>query len=399
MAAAVPCKKLQVLNGFNNYIGIVRAHTNFSIELLDQCKEEICHAIWGETNPDISGIGVCIGYAIELAVGFLLAAFMMFIRQRQGRKWEFFQIVTKKGLEAFFEFAIYFAVAIELATIIMLVNKDFGISTADFGANEAQNALAIAVMCIIPLVYPIALLPARIFHPESTRQHLADRKAEDKERRHKFRLIMFSLVIVLFFYPFLSQCIHNWAELRVGQAAGGGTEGVVLITGEEYERVKNMCFGDIDRFTDAEHWLLAICEIIASLLLFLFTLWYAMGAGLQRWKEGEKFSGKEHQATKVLSRIHEKLQRGWHGHRGMLLFLPITFGSCLLWCIFRLRRMQAAAAEHMGNEYEGNNWGFGQIVGIIIFAPVVVDMGFAAWSARYLLGWGDYDALSSRESF
>lgn len=98
---------------------------------------------------------------------------------------------------------------------------------------------------------------------------------------------MFSLVIVLFFYPFLSQCIHNWAELRVGQAAGGGTEGVVLITGEEYESVKNMCFGDIDRFTDAEHWLLAICEIIASLLLFLFTLWYAMGAGLQRWKEGE----------------------------------------------------------------------------------------------------------------
>ncbi|KAF9871577.1 hypothetical protein CkaCkLH20_10988 [Colletotrichum karsti] len=393
MADGIRCSELRLLTKFDTYIIAVKNETNFTRDALEVCKTEICLAIWGETNPDISGIGVSIGYAVDLCLGFCFAIATLLIQQRRGRKWEFFQVVTKRGFEAFFEFAVYFAIAVELATIIMLVNKDFGVTTADFGANEAQNALAIAVVCVIPLVYPIALLPARMFHPESAVQHSFHRKPGDDARRHVFRLILFCLVVTLFFYPFLSQCIHNWGPLRIGEGGGGGGGGETLITAAEWALVKDMCFGSIDRFTDVEHWLLAVCEIIASLLIFLFTLWHAMGVGLKRWRDADDFSGTERKTTVALSRAQDVLQRGWHGHRIMLLFLPVVLGSPILWCIFRLRRIQAEAAAHMDNEYPGDNWGFGQIVGIIIFAPVVADMAFAGWSARSLLGLGEYEAV------
>ncbi|KAF4871078.1 hypothetical protein CGCSCA1_v009689 [Colletotrichum siamense] len=396
MADNISCSELQILKEFDKYIIAVEKETNFTDEFLSSCRKDICGAIWGDTNPDISGIGVSIGYAVELALGFSLAIIVLLIRQRQGRRWEFFQIVTKKGLEAFFEFAVYFAIAVELATTVMLVNKDFGINTAGFGANEAQNALAIAIICVIPLVYPIALLPTRMFHPESARQKAIERKSEQEDKKHKFRLLLFCLVVVLFFYPFLSQCIHNWGPLRVGERAG--KNGSTLIKLDDWARIQQMCFGHVGRLTDAEYWLLAVCEIIASLLILLFTLWHAMGVGLQRWKDEEKFQGKEGKGTVMLSRTRNVLQRGWHGHRIMLLFLPVVLGGVLLWCIFRLRNIQEAAAFRLEIDYSGNDWGFGQIVGIIIFAPVVADMGFAAWTSWSLLGRDEYDTVSSQGS-
>ncbi|KAL2875112.1 hypothetical protein SGCOL_009684 [Colletotrichum sp. CLE4] len=227
------CASLEDLNDFNLYIEQLKSTTSFNITELDRCKEEICGAIWGDANPDISGIGVSIGYAVELALGFVLASLILIIRQRHGPRAEFFQLVLKAGFDAFFEFAIYFAVAIELAAIVMLVNKDFGISTAGFGANEAQIALAVSVVCILPLLYPIALLPLDLFHPESERQAQQNsRKLQQRQRRRRdFSLMLFALVCVLFFYPFLSQCIHNWAPLRVGEGNGG--DGKPYVTKEE----------------------------------------------------------------------------------------------------------------------------------------------------------------------
>ncbi|KAK2780419.1 hypothetical protein CKAH01_00363 [Colletotrichum kahawae] len=396
MADIMSCSELRILKNFGKYILAVETETNFTDEFLLSCKEDICGAIWGDTNSDISEIGASIGYAVELALGFSLATVVLLIRQRQGRRWEFFQIITKKGLEAFFEFAVYFAIAVELATTVMLVNTDFGINAAAFEANEAQTALAIAVICVIPLVYPIALLPTRMFHLESATQKAMNGKSEQEYRRQNFRLLLFCLVIVLFFYPFLSQCIHNWGPLRVGE--GAGKDGSTLITHDEWPRIQKMCFGHVGRLTDAEYWLLATCEIIASLLIFFFTLWHAMGVGLQRWKDEEKFHGKEGKGTIMLSRTRNVLQRVWHGHRIMLLFLPVVLGGVLLWCIFRLRNIQEAAAVRLGIDYSGNDWGFGQIVSIIIFAPVVADMGFAAWTSWSLLGRDEYDAVSTQGS-
>lgn len=329
-------------------------------------------------------------------MGFALAAIVLLIRQRQGGRWEFFQIIIKKALESFFEFAVYFAVAVELATTVMLVNKDFGIAADGFGVNEVQNSLAFAIICVIPLVYPIALLPTMIFHPESARQKAIDRHSGQQEKRQKFRLLLFCLVVVLFFYPLLSQFIRNWGPLQVGEGAERSSS--TLITQLEWVHIQHACSEHVDKLTDAEFWLFYVCEIISSLLIVLFALWHAMGVGLQRWKNDEKLHGQEVKGTFVLSRTHKMLQRVWHGHQTLLLFLPVAFGGALLWCIFRLRNIQEAAAVWLEVDYSGNDWGFGQIVGLLIFAPVIAETGFAAWTSWSLLGRDEYDTVSSQGS-
>ncbi|KXH65934.1 hypothetical protein CSAL01_10801 [Colletotrichum salicis] len=125
-----------------------------------------------------------------------------------------------------------------------------------------------------------------------------------------------------------------------------------------------------------------------------------MELGLRRLQTQDRYTGKDRERTVTLSRTRRFVERAWASQslvQALLLFVPLFFGCVLLWCIFRLRSFQAAAAaSNMGSEYAGNDWGFGQIVGIIFFAPVPMEMLFAAWEARSLVLRNDYDSVSSR---
>lgn len=57
MATQVSCKDLKILYNLKDYLFTVESQTQYSTAALEECKDEICRAIWGETNPDISGIG------------------------------------------------------------------------------------------------------------------------------------------------------------------------------------------------------------------------------------------------------------------------------------------------------------------------------------------------------
>lgn len=52
------CTSLQSLGVFNEYLEQLRYETNFVESNLAQCRKEICLAIWGGRNSDISGIAV-----------------------------------------------------------------------------------------------------------------------------------------------------------------------------------------------------------------------------------------------------------------------------------------------------------------------------------------------------
>ncbi|RGP72032.1 hypothetical protein FLONG3_6931 [Fusarium longipes] len=143
MSVTPNCTKLSSLDDFNEYIEQLRVETNFDANNLNLCRKDICNVIWGTGNPDISGIGNSIGYVLEITLGCGLALTAITTRMKQGRNWTFVQFVTSAGLEAFFDFAIYFALSIIIASIVVLVNKDFSVSTSGFGATEAEIALAI----------------------------------------------------------------------------------------------------------------------------------------------------------------------------------------------------------------------------------------------------------------
>ncbi|KAH6888192.1 hypothetical protein B0T10DRAFT_562605 [Thelonectria olida] len=371
------CTSLQSLHGFDDYLKQLRIETDFTKSNLTYCKQYICVAIWGGGNPDISGIGISIGYVVQIALAVGLAAAVMIGQDKQGHKWTCLQSVTKAGFEAFFSFAIYFALSANIASIVVLVDKDFGVSTAGFGASEAEIALAMSVACILPLVYPIGLLPVRI----ESRESRAERKIEEERQNHGLRLLLFSLLGVVFLYPFVSQALHNWAPLRIGEGKGPG--GSTLVTDEEFSRVEEMCFGTIGRFTSWESRLLAGAEMAASILIYLCIIWHLVIAHVRRMERDDVEMDDHRRITAAMSQARAYMEMPWKRSklmRGLFLFIPAALNGILLYCIFRLRDIQERMLRGIEREYAGNEWGFGQIVSIIMFAPVVVEMAFTGWT-------------------
>jgi hypothetical protein len=58
------------------------------------------------------------------------------------------------------------------------------------------------------------------------------------------------------------------------------------------------------------------------------------------------------------------------------LFAVVGLSVPLLWVIFTLRRLQEEMSEDMGQEYNGKDWGFGQIVSVVLCIPVGVEMAY-----------------------
>ncbi len=70
----VKCSNLASRSSFPKYITAIRNATGNNFTLVDQCQAEVCNALWGSGNPDISGIGVSQCYffrsRLRLADGF-----------------------------------------------------------------------------------------------------------------------------------------------------------------------------------------------------------------------------------------------------------------------------------------------------------------------------------------
>jgi len=52
------CSLLIARKDFASYVQELNLTTGFNVTLLEACKGDICNALWGDGNADISGIGV-----------------------------------------------------------------------------------------------------------------------------------------------------------------------------------------------------------------------------------------------------------------------------------------------------------------------------------------------------
>ncbi|KAF4456533.1 hypothetical protein F53441_1365 [Fusarium austroafricanum] len=146
----IDCSQWTELNDISQYIQDLDSKTHFDQRILEPCRNEICNAIYGTGNPDISGIGVACGYVLEITLSVVLSLEVILLkRSDKNNQWYH---VAKTVLGAFFESAAYFTLSLQLATITVLVRKDYGISTADLGAIEAHISQSVAVVSMIPLL-------------------------------------------------------------------------------------------------------------------------------------------------------------------------------------------------------------------------------------------------------
>lgn len=62
----VNCTALATRSSFPVYIQALRDQSTNNFTLLSVCKPEVCNALWGTGNADISGIGVRLSYSVLL---------------------------------------------------------------------------------------------------------------------------------------------------------------------------------------------------------------------------------------------------------------------------------------------------------------------------------------------
>ncbi|KAI1021696.1 hypothetical protein LB503_013276 [Fusarium chuoi] len=116
-------------------------------------------------------------------------------------------------------------------------------------------------------------------------------------------------------------------------------------------------------------------ELTASLIAYIFTFWLL--AGLPGTCYGHDEKAKDAKGAEDKASWRERVNK-WFSDRPLVAVLPlfvfVGLTIPLLVAIFTLRNVQEQISENMGENYDGNYWGFGQIVSIILFTPVGVEM-------------------------
>jgi hypothetical protein len=189
-----------------------------------------------------------IGYLLETFLGFSFALGLEFIRSTSPREsdphWRKLKSVLLRGYTLFFDCAIYFAASIQIACVVVLVRKDFGISADGLGGLTVQITWAVSLLSLLPLLYPLIMLG--VFVSKESEKELEE--AECTRSRHEFRFYLFCICWCLFLYTFISRMIGDYAPSQVGEGAGEG--GVTIITTDEWDTLTTLCFAGVQTLSD-----------------------------------------------------------------------------------------------------------------------------------------------------
>ncbi|GAB1320019.1 hypothetical protein MFIFM68171_10229 [Madurella fahalii] len=365
------CIGLDAFRDFGDYMTLLRNRTSFNETLLRQCQVPICGALWGYGLPDISGIGVAIGYMVATVIGPFLSLLLLasqhlsILSNLNGA----FQTVLTSGLASFFESAVYFALAIEIATTVILFAKDYEFKTTAFGFYEARVSTIACTICLLPLLYPVTIL-----------SYSSIPSVIDIQDKRVYRLCLFYIAVLASVYPFFSESVRTWAPTQIGESAGDG--GVTYVDEDEWDALGRACFGTLEYLTEKDYTILGAFQMVASLFIILFSICTLVPPVLRRLNY-DRYGG-DSPVLKPMTAFCNKASHACQQSplKYVLLATPVCLAAPLLWGFWKLRTLQKELATATGKDYEGNEWGFGQVIAITIFVPVGVEMIFGAIQGR-----------------
>jgi hypothetical protein len=300
-----------------------------------------------------------IGYLFESILGFIFALGLsingpMAAKQENAKLGAFWAKSTK----IFFDCAIYFVVSIQISCVVVLVRKDFGISANGLGGLTVQITWAVALLCMLPLLYPLIILGYT-----------------DKDKR-SYRFFLFCGCWILFFYTFISQMVGDFGPSQVGQGKGSG--GTTIITNDEYAALTNLCLTGVQILSPAESKVLdafgAAGSIIVTLYGLLYLLWFIAVRQFPNLPKGIDKRTELYMTKEKKQKFYAQSDK--IALRTLIVLIPIL-AIPQFWGVFRLRNIQKSLAGATSNAYTDNQWTFGQVVAVTIFAPVFTEMGYS----------------------
>lgn len=251
----------------------------------------------------------------------------------------------------------------------MLAPIDLETKKSSFGAYEALLAAVVSTMTLLPLTSPLYIIPAMsIPGPEN----IPDRQS--------YRLWFFSAAAVTSLYPFFSSCMRYWAPSVVGEGAGG--DGATYVTNAEWGAVTHVCFGHIVRFpsrSNVEGIALGVIHLASGLFVFLYAASIVLPSILHiidviTGGQGGPFRQGIRALCQRVSRVCQQPAVMY-----VMIIVPLCLAAGLMWAFWMLRTLQQQLASTAGGPYDGDEWGFGQVMAITVFVPVGAEMLFVAY--------------------
>ncbi|KAK5122439.1 hypothetical protein LTR85_004023 [Meristemomyces frigidus] len=367
MSAQLNCSAFATRDNFDAYVISLLNNTHHNLTLLSQCKSQICTALWGQGNADISGIGMLVGYLLEQVLGLLLVTACL-IASHRGMISS--KSVSERALGSFNDCATFFAFSVQIAALVVLMKEDFGISTSSMGDATVRITQAVSVLVLLPLLY--VLMPS-IYRPSSaesdTQTAEKGEQADDPVPQSSRRFLLLVLCWLLAFYPFYSKMNAQFGPSRICHTCA--------ITPPEFAIVEEMCTERISTITAAEDALMTALEMLAYIPLSLLIVGRVMWLGLEKHHHDSKLYarllawGRNYVTRKLRFRLRI----------GCLMSIPLL--ACgLLWTILRTRRFQQQMSKMTSSGDSDAQWTFGQVVSVTVFAPVIVECWSAFQDAR-----------------
>jgi hypothetical protein len=416
-STSIDCSKLGTRTDFRSYILSISNATGGNFSLASDCKPEICAALWGSGNPDISGIGMTIGYVLGVAIGITLTLmFLVLSMWPSPEKSMRIKDVLSKTFEVYHNSAVFLCFSVQIASVIVLVKANFGISANGMGANTMEITWIISLLTLLPVCYGVFIFRLRdaqkLLGKESSEESLAHMneesssqlhshdgseneamgkdKTEEASSRDRLRFLLFVLSWAISAYPFFSRMVCTFGKLStyschfcpmlnlsIGTSEIGESSGSV-ISDANWAQIQDACYDGVTALSSAEGLAMSVFGIGGWLFLSILVLSNIISSIVD---DGISELG----STRFLSYKHWTRKWTWKQRLipAWILFVVVTaLEASQVWAYFRMQRQQIEMTQAEGISYLDEEWAFGQVVAVVVFAPVLVEAWYAALHSR-----------------
>ena len=275
---------------------------------------------------------------MELILAVVLGTCVSLLEPKPKRKSVSFALCA--AFTCYSDAAILFSFSIQLAAVILLAQKDYGISANDFGMFTVEVTWAAAVLSMLPLILILFV--------------------DDTDDQLEVRKILISISWVLFLYTFLARMIANF-----GTATQVGTSTGQLITPAQWSNIQTLCFNGPAGLSSSETTAYDVFAVTGSLLCCIAIL------AKLAWDVVDRQT--MHLAPQLRTAFKSDIltQRVWK----LILVANVgLWGIPQVWGIFRFRQLQLALSNAVGVADQDSSWSFGQIIAVVVFLPVFVEV-------------------------
>ncbi|KAI9724105.1 MAG: hypothetical protein M1812_000824 [Candelaria pacifica] len=357
------CSGLVSRTDFASYISAIRNATGNNFTRVEDCKADVCNALWGSGNADISGIGMIIGYILSNVLGFGFAFFLFmphWTTTKAGLS-NRYQSIARRGLSVFFDNAIFFTFAIQTAAIVVLARLNFGVTASGLGDSTVKITWAISLLTMLPPMYSIYI--PTLFHPAD--EEISTDKRSIEKSKEPLRFFLFVICWLLSVYAFLSRMITSFGPSKIGD----NKDSVIAL--DDWAKIEAACYANVRIRSNTEERAIEVFGVAGSLFISLLVVLKLIWLASQR----------QHADSKLVKAIQHRIQQTKRLRKPfwlpvvLLLVLPLLAIS-QIWTILRLQQLQSHMASLAGNSDTDGQWTFGQVVAVILFMPVLVECWF-----------------------